>query len=77
MSPYGLGQEDAMHISDVVRSKGSVEALARTMVERHIRHMPLVVDGDLAGIVSLGEVGKSRIDELETESEWLRVYISS
>jgi CBS domain-containing protein len=55
----------------------SVEALARTMVERHIRHMPLVVDGDLAGIVSLGEVGTSRIDELETESKWLHLYISS
>jgi CBS domain-containing protein len=55
----------------------SVDALARTMAERHIRHMPVVVDGDLAGIISLGEVGRSRIGELETESEWLHLYISS
>ena len=55
----------------------SVDALARTMVQRHIRHMPVVVDGELVGIVSLGEVGKNRIDELETEREWLHLYISS
>jgi CBS domain-containing protein len=55
----------------------TLDALARTMTERHIRHMPIVVNGKLAGIVSLGEAGKNRINELETESEWLHLYISS
>jgi CBS domain-containing protein len=55
----------------------SVDEVTRTMTERNIRHMPVVVGGDLAGVVSLREVGKNRIGELETESEWLYLYISS
>lgn len=55
----------------------SIDALAQTMTQRHIRHMPVVVDGELVGILSLGEVGTSRIGELETESQWLQVYITS
>jgi hypothetical protein len=36
-----------------------------------------VCDGKLRGIVSLSEVDSNRIGELETENEWLHVYISS
>jgi predicted transcriptional regulator len=54
----------------------SVGELARAMAERHIRHMPVVVNGALAGVISFGDVGQSRIGELETESDWLRFYIS-
>lgn len=53
-----------------------LDTLARTMTERRIRHMPVVVDGELAGIVSLGDVVKSRINELETDQEQLQAYIS-
>lgn len=55
----------------------SVEEVTRTMAERNIRHVPVVVGGDLAGVVSLREAGKNRIGELETESEWLYLYISN
>jgi CBS domain-containing protein len=55
----------------------SVDEVARTMAERNIRHMPVVLGRDLAGVVSLREVGKNRIAELETESKWLYLYISS
>jgi CBS domain-containing protein len=48
----------------------SVEDLARTMTERRIRHVPVVdADGALAGIVSIGDVVKSRISELEGERD--------
>jgi CBS domain-containing protein len=55
----------------------SVDHLMRIMTDRRIRHIP-VLDGDrLAGIVSIGDVVKSRIDELETETSTLHDYLSS
>lgn len=52
-----------------------VDDLRRTMTEHRIRHLP-VVDGErLAGIVSIGDVVKSTIDELESEREYLVHYI--
>ena len=54
-----------------------VRSVARTMTERRFRHMPVIVDGALAGIVSIGDLVKSRIDELETEHDQLVEYISS
>lgn len=53
-----------------------VEDLRATMTEHRIRHVPVVRDGELAGIVSIGDVVKSAISELETEREQLVDYIS-
>lgn len=52
-----------------------IEDLARTMTERRIRHVPVVVDGKLRAIVSIGDVVKSRIDDLQTERDHLVGYI--
>ena len=54
-----------------------VSTLARTMTDKRFPHMPVVVDGVLSGIVSIGDVVKSRLDELETEHDQLIGYISS
>ena len=54
-----------------------VRSLARTMTDRRFRHMPVVVDGALSGIVTIGDIVKGRVDELETEHEQLMDYISS
>jgi signal-transduction protein with cAMP-binding, CBS, and nucleotidyltransferase domain len=48
----------------------------RIMTERRIRHLPVVTDGTLKGIVSIGDVVKNRIDELESERSALTNYIS-
>jgi CBS domain-containing protein len=45
------------------------------MTDRRIRHVPVVVDGRLAGIVSIGDVVKNRIGELQTERDQLTAYI--
>ncbi|NKZ04068.1 CBS domain-containing protein [Actinomadura latina] len=61
-----------------VRSCGpgdKVEDLRRTMTEHRFRHVPVVEDGRLTGIVSIGDVVKSAIDELESEREHLVGYI--
>ena len=52
-----------------------IEELARTMTEHRIRHVPVVVDGRLHGIVSIGDVVKHRIDELQDERDQLVGYI--
>jgi CBS domain-containing protein len=54
----------------------SLEEVMRIMTERRIRHAPVVVDRSLRGIVSIGDVVKNRIDELETERAALTDYIT-
>ncbi|MDX6284095.1 MAG: hypothetical protein QOH03_5166 [Kribbellaceae bacterium] len=53
-----------------------VDNLMRLMTDRRIRHVPVVTDGVLSGIVSIGDVVKTRIGELEFEREQLSNYIS-
>jgi CBS domain-containing protein len=50
--------------------------IERLMTERRFRHVPVVVDGALQGIVSIGDVVKKRIDELESERSELAGYIT-
>ena len=54
----------------------AVTDLARIMTERRFRHMPVVEDGALVGIVSIGDLVKARIDQLESEREQLQSYIA-
>jgi CBS domain-containing protein len=54
----------------------AVDRLAEIMTERRIRHMPVVEDGQLVGIVSIGDVVKSRIQQLESDREQLESYIA-
>ena len=54
-----------------------LRALAITMTDKRFRHMPVTVDEKLAGIVSIGDVVKHRVDELQTEHDQLIEYISS
>jgi CBS domain-containing protein len=54
-----------------------VESLAVMMTEYRIRHVPVLEDGALAGIVSIGDVVKSRIEELEEDRDALFKYINA
>ena len=55
----------------------SVEQLMRQMTNLRVRHIPVVVDGVLHGIVSIGDVVKHRIDELQLERDELVGYLNS
>jgi CBS domain-containing protein len=55
----------------------SVHDLARTMTDHRIRHVPVVEDGRMIGIVSIGDVVKARLDELEQERAQLVDYIQT
>jgi CBS domain-containing protein len=54
----------------------SVDHLNALMTEHRVRHVPVVVDGRLAGIVSIGDVVKTRMQALETEQQQLQAYIT-
>ncbi|WIX89146.1 CBS domain-containing protein [Amycolatopsis sp. DG1A-15b] len=54
----------------------SVDQLSVLMTERRIRHVPVLADGRLAGIVSIGDVVKNRMEQLEQSQEQLQAYIS-
>lgn len=51
--------------------------LMRTMTEGRFRHVPVVSDGRLVGIVSIGDIVKNRVGELETERDSLSRYITT
>ncbi|MET0897628.1 MAG: CBS domain-containing protein [Mycobacterium sp.] len=54
----------------------SVDSLSVLMTTNRVRHVPVVVNGRLAGIVSIGDVVKTRMEELEAEHEQLQAYIT-
>lgn len=47
------------------------------MTKRRIRHLPVVADGKLIGIVSIGDLVKYRMERIEEEAEAMRAYIQS
>ena len=50
---------------------------AGSMTEHRIRHLPVLVDGQLVGIVSIGDIVNHRLKEMEAEQAALKEYISS
>lgn len=54
----------------------SVDSLSALMTTNRVRHIPVIEGGRLAGIVSIGDVVKTRMEELEAEQEQLHAYIT-
>ncbi len=54
-----------------------VPSLMRTMTDQRIRHLPVVESASLVGIVSIGDVVRHRVEELEVEAQTLHDYIES
>jgi CBS domain-containing protein len=73
-----LDQSVAMIMTSDVQTcspEDGLDELARVMTEHRVRHIPVVVDGKLVAIVSIGDIVKGRIDELQTERDHLVGYI--
>ncbi|MBB5808576.1 CBS domain-containing protein [Saccharothrix ecbatanensis] len=69
-------------VSDIMTSevhtctpRDSVDSLTLLMTEQRIRHVPVLDDGRLVGIVSIGDVVKSRINQLQEDQDKLTAYI--
>jgi CBS domain-containing protein len=81
--PLVEGQDSAgrlvrdVMVRDVVTCSPTddLESLARTMTERRVRHIPVVEDGAMVAIVSIGDVVKHRLDELQAERDQLASYV--
>lgn len=54
----------------------SIDSLSALMTNNRVRHVPVIDDGELAGIVSIGDVVKTRMEELEAEQKQLHAYIT-
>jgi len=54
----------------------SVDSLSAAMTHNRVRHIPVLDGGRLAGIVSIGDVVKTRMQELESQQEQLQAYIT-
>lgn len=73
-----LGMPVSAIMTTEVRTCGpdaDIDELRRTMTTHRIRHLPVVRDGRLAGIVSIGDVVKSAIEELESQNAHLVEYL--
>ncbi|HEX4693059.1 CBS domain-containing protein [Sphingomonas sp.] len=60
----------------VGRDEAAIGALT-LMTRRRVRHLPVVEDGALVGLVSVGDLVKYRIDRIEADAEAMRAYIQS
>jgi len=85
---YGLAREGAAVLDRTVREvmttpaltvarETSVLAALSLMTLRRVRHLPVVEAGELIGFVSIGDLVKVRIDQIESEAEALRSYIQT
>ena len=53
-----------------------VTYLSNTMTNNRIRHLPVLQDGEVVGIVSIGDVVKAQLDLYEGEAHYLQTYIT-
>jgi CBS domain-containing protein len=80
MGPKALDRPASQFMTTDVRTcepRDSEAELMGLMTELRIRHLPVVDDGKLDGMISIGDVVKFRIEAIEREAEEMKVYIAS
>jgi len=83
--PGKLDQLIGMHVRDIMTvevhtctSESTVAELMQMMTEYRIRHVPVVdAEGTLISIISIGDVVKNRVAEMESENQALRDYVAT
>lgn len=65
------------HEVSTCRKDDTLEDVARRMTDGRFRHLPVERDGELHGIISIGDVVKRRLEMLEAEHEQLTTYIQT
>ncbi|MGI9486304.1 MAG: CBS domain-containing protein [Geminicoccaceae bacterium] len=81
LADYGVSvldqQVDQLMTRDLITCTpdDTVQHLMEVMTKHRIRHLPVLDNGQMAGIISVGDVVKSRLEELETEASELQGYI--
>jgi len=75
-----LNEELSRHMTSPVFSctaASSIDEIMHLMTTRKFRHVPVVENGTLKGLVSIGDVVKFRLAEVESEHKAMREYIAS
>jgi CBS domain-containing protein len=78
--PDGLSHPVSRHMTarvETARESDSVHEIMERMTTGKFRHIPVVEDGRIAGIISIGDVVKHRLAEMEAEARAMRDYISA
>jgi len=70
-----------MHVADLMTKSvvtcspdDTIASIAKVMTDRRLRHLPVQSQGELVGVVSIGDVVKHRLDEMRLEANVLRDY---
>ena len=83
MGQHGANLQDVavsdLMTTDLIRcgSEDTVNEAMEMMTDRRIRHIPVFDEGKLKGIISIGDLVKCRISEVQAEAEAMRQYIAS
>jgi CBS domain-containing protein len=83
LSSYGakvldMPVEELMTKNVITRGiESQIDELRLEMTNSRIRHLPILDDGKLVGLISIGDVVKNRVEELQAEGDMLREYILS
>jgi CBS domain-containing protein len=72
--PVSAGMSASVIFADPIET---VDALLSRMTDRRIRHLPVCKDDRLLGLVSIGDLVKSKITETEAEAHSLKAYIAA
>jgi CBS domain-containing protein len=75
-----LGESVSRHMTAkvfTVTEDTAIDSVMQTMTNGRFRHVPVVSDGKLIGLVSIGDVVKHHVSEIETEHRALREYIAT
>ena len=62
-------------VCETVTPDDSVEDCMRLMTEKRVRHLPVIEEGRLAGIITIGDVVKARLEETTLQVDSLREYV--
>jgi len=83
MGAHGADLHD-VPVSDLMTSRlihcqtaDTINEAMAMMTDRHIRHLPIFSDDELVGFISLGDLVKCRISEVQAEADAMRQYIAS
>jgi CBS domain-containing protein len=83
LSKYGakvldMPVDDLMTKNVITRGvESQIDDLRREMTNSRIRHLPILDNGKLVGLISIGDVVKNRVEELQAEGDMLRKYIAT
>jgi CBS domain-containing protein len=70
--------ETLMTKNVITRDKDAhIDELMKEMTKSRIRHVPILENGKLLGLISIGDVVKNRVEELQAEGDMLREYIAT